>query len=73
MTFPKPHIITTTLALIEKEGVRMRIVNISKVVLDERKRSRERRGSIREEGRGGEEEREERERAGDRREMCLAC
>lgn len=72
MTFPKPHVIATTLALIEKEGVRMRIVNISKVVLDERKRSRERRGSIREEGRGGE-EREERERAGDRREMCLAC
>lgn len=72
MTFPNPHVITTMFALIEKEGVRMKTVNIFKVVLGERKRSRERRGSIREEGRGGD-EREGRERAGDRREMCLPC
>lgn len=59
MTFPNPHVITTMFALIEKEGLRMRAVNIFKVVLYERRGSRERRrGRERrnEEGRGGKEQ-----------------
>lgn len=59
VTFPNPHVITTMFALIEKEGLRMRAVDIFQVVLDERRGSRERRrGRERrdDEGRGGKEQ-----------------